>query len=95
MRQYLTPPITIQPLNFKRNKYSGGESKINIFPYILKKIILFAVVQNDQIKQRSVPKSVPAEAVSSLLKIIEYKNANIIIFSLNLPKIFPKTVAFS
>ena len=74
----------------------GEKAKsINIFPYILKKLILFAVVQNDQIKQRSVPKSIPDEAVSSLLKIIEYKNANIIIFSRNLPKIFPKTVVFS
>ena len=52
------------------------------------------MVQKDQIKQRSVPKSVTDEVVSSLLKIIEYKNVNINFFSLNSPKIFPETVGF-
>ena len=93
-RRYLIPPITIQPLNFVRIKYHGEKAKLTFFLIFLKEIILFAVVQKDQIKQRNVPKLVTDEVVL-VLKIIEYKNANINFFSLNLPKIFLKTVVFN
>ena len=73
---------------------TGEKIKLTFFLIFLKTIILFAVVQKDQIKQRSVPKSVTDEVVS-VLKIIEYKNANINFFSLSLSKIFFKTVIFN
>ena len=66
---------------------TGEKVKLTFFLIFLKTIILFGVVQKDQIKQRSVPKSVTDEVVS-VLKIIKYKNANMNFFSLNLSKIF-------
>ena len=75
--QYLIPPKAIQILNSPHIKYRRGESNINILSHFLKKSISFAVAQKDQIKQRSVPNSVPDGVGLFLLRTIEYKNANI------------------
>ena len=68
---------------------TGEKIKLTFFLIFLKTIILFAVVQKDQIKQRSVPKSVTDEVVS-VLKIIEYKTQILISFLSIYPKSFLK-----
>ena len=87
--QHLIPPKAIQSLDFRHIKYRGGRSNINIFSHFHKK--KHVGVQKYQIKQRSVPNSVPDEVGSFLLRIIEYKNANVnFLFYLIYPKSFLK-----
>ena len=89
--QHLIPPKAIQSLDFRHIKYRRGRSNINIISHFHKKNISFVGVQKYQIKQRSVPNSVPDEVGSFLLRNIEYKNANVnFLFYLIYPKSFLK-----